>query len=325
MKNKINCINEIKNKNSITKEHLKNLDKFIQKCLDKFKFVEPKKELYEATGENKNLIISHKSTIPDLVIWNKNFNKNKCFIGSDTSNINNFPRFLFYIKIKKNHKSKYNDKDNLTNKSESNSDCNDCSSKESQKNLIIINKNDNINQTKEKFGNIQNCMQKNENSVSDKMLLSKDIKNINITLYLIELYLYKNGWIILINDNFSGPGTSLNLFQFFQDEIKENIDLNNFKIIDINKQVEYGGGFFYKLLSNVLPNLLLKRKMDYMNFDKRKNFPYTIAGYNNINYMNNKYPVNTGIFMPMKENSNFLSNAKNTPNDIKNNNFSSHY
>ena len=99
-------------RNIIQKQDLKNLDDFIQKCLDNFKFVEPKKELYETTGIDKDLIISHKSTIPDLVIWNKTFNKNNCFIGANTSIQNEFPRYLFYIKIKKNKKMKNNNSTN---------------------------------------------------------------------------------------------------------------------------------------------------------------------------------------------------------------------
>ena len=39
---------------------------------------DPMNEFYEATGDDKDFIISHKSTIPDLVIWNKTFNKNEC-------------------------------------------------------------------------------------------------------------------------------------------------------------------------------------------------------------------------------------------------------
>ena len=35
----------------------------------------------------------------------------------------------------------------------------------------------------------------------------------NLAIYLIQLYLDKNGWIILTKDeHFSGPGTSLDLF-----------------------------------------------------------------------------------------------------------------
>ena len=84
-------------RNIIQKEDLKNLDDFIQKCLDNFKFVEPKKELYESTGTDKDIIISHKSTIPDLVIWNKTFNKGECFEGSNLKIERPFPRYRFYL------------------------------------------------------------------------------------------------------------------------------------------------------------------------------------------------------------------------------------
>ena len=86
-------------KNKITSKHLTNLDNFIQQCLDKFKFIDPKKEFYDATGEEKDLVISHKSTIPDLVIWNKKFNKNECFEEGNTKKMNSFPRFQFYLRI----------------------------------------------------------------------------------------------------------------------------------------------------------------------------------------------------------------------------------
>ena len=67
--------------NKITKIQ-KSLDEFIQGCLNKYKPVEnPDPSLYANTTEQeKDLIISKKSTIPDLVIWNKNFNKNLSLI-----------------------------------------------------------------------------------------------------------------------------------------------------------------------------------------------------------------------------------------------------
>ena len=67
------------NINEITKAHLDRLDDFIQSSLNKFKFVEPYQSLYDVTGKDQDLIISHKSTIPDLVIWNKEFDKDECF------------------------------------------------------------------------------------------------------------------------------------------------------------------------------------------------------------------------------------------------------
>lgn len=55
------------------------LDLFIQKSLDKFFFVEPWKKLYDRTGKLHKDIITDKSTIPDLVIYNKAFNKVDCY------------------------------------------------------------------------------------------------------------------------------------------------------------------------------------------------------------------------------------------------------
>ena len=72
--------NEFKRKVEVKRFHdLNKLDEFIQSSLDKFKLVDPMRELYNATKNDANSIISHKSTIPDLVIWNKKFNKNDCF------------------------------------------------------------------------------------------------------------------------------------------------------------------------------------------------------------------------------------------------------
>ena len=182
------------NKNKITEKHLNNLDEFIQKCLDNFKFVEPKQKLYESTGEDKNIIISHKSTIPDLVIWNKTFNKNKKF-------------------FKKEEKNKFS------------------------------------------MNNIENNM----NFIN---------MEINLVTYLINLYLYKNGWIILTNENFSGPGTSINLYQYLQEKLKENCNLDNYIIIDINKQVKFKGYNFYNILTNVLNKILQKKQMELIQFGK---------------------------------------------------------
>ena len=108
-------------KNKITYSHLINLDKFIQNCLDKFKFIDPKTEFYDVTGEDKDLIISHKSTIPDLVIWNKKFNKNECFYDADTlEKENSFPRFSFYLRIKSNKPDKEKKKEKKNEKEKNN-------------------------------------------------------------------------------------------------------------------------------------------------------------------------------------------------------------
>ena len=70
----------------------KGLDDFIQNSLDKYGFIDPWQELYNTTGIYSKFIISNKSAIPDLVIYNKKFNKNECFYDANTTEENNFPR-----------------------------------------------------------------------------------------------------------------------------------------------------------------------------------------------------------------------------------------
>ena len=293
------------NKNKITEKHLKNLDDFIQKCLDNFKFVEPKQELYDATGADKNIIISHKSTIPDLVIWNKTFNKNNCFFESNNNKETKFPRYLFYIKIKKNKKAKKNsienkkgniannnnldnnflDKNNIENNS---ININNINNNIIPKNIIKNNKCFNKIEEKNKFS-----MNENNNIENNMNFINMEI---NLASYLINLYLNKDGWIILTKDNnFSGPGTSINLYQYLQEKIKENCNLDNYIIIDINKQVKFKGYIFYNLLSNVLNKILQKKQMELMKFENimSKQFKNDKSNNNNINinlYNNQIFP-----------------------------------
>ncbi len=71
---------------------LKIFDEFIQNSLNKYTFVEPWNELYEATEAYSKYIVSNKSAIPDIVIYNKKFNKNDCFFDNKTNDFNPFPR-----------------------------------------------------------------------------------------------------------------------------------------------------------------------------------------------------------------------------------------
>ena len=343
--------------NMLTKDDLNNLDSFIQKCLDKFKFIEPKKELYDATGNDKNIIISHKSTIPDLVIWNKTFNKNNCFIGANTLHQNEFPRFLFYIKIIKNKKSKINNKNNNLEKNTKNNkkDKNDFDfdffdKKEFNQNInpniinnIINNDNDNENineQEKEQINTIniinQNNKYNNNSSGNNKNKKKKEIKNkfsipqnniynivhndnINLAIYFIQLYLDKNGWIILTKDKyFSGPGTSIDLFQYLQEKIKEKTNLNEFIIIDINKQVKYLADYFYMILSYILPKIIKNNQIEFMKYEEKMNQNML----NQLSIINNNYNIihkNT----PNYPNLPFIHNVSNISynNNYNNNNF----
>ena len=86
--------------------NFKEFDSFIQKCLDKYFYVEPWKKLYERTGKFHNDIISDKPTIPDLIIYNKYFNKSFCFYESNQNSYIRFPRMRFILRPK--FKKEYN-------------------------------------------------------------------------------------------------------------------------------------------------------------------------------------------------------------------------
>ena len=320
---------EIINKNKITEANLNNLDEFIQKCLDNFKFVDPKPELYDSTGPDKNIIISHKSTIPDLVIWNKTFNKNNCFIGADTNKETKFPRYLFYIKIKKSKKIKKNNPENKNSiNTNNNFDATYFENDKHENNTIGVNNmnnnimsnniiNNNINMINKKYKKIE---EKNKFSMNPEQNLENNLNNINkiinLTTYLIQLYLYKDGWIILTNDNFSGPGTSINLYQFLQEKIKENCNLDNFVIIDINKQVKFTGINFYNILSNILQKILQKKQMELIKFEEIMNKQFKISNKNNSNVNNNE---NSEIYNLQEKINSMSINVNNNQKQMNNN------
>jgi len=86
----------------LKKEDLNKLDNFIQESLDKYYYVKAWDQLYNNTGKNHKDIISDKSTIPDLVIYNKGFNKLNCFYYPNMKKKKvTFPRKLFILKPKK--------------------------------------------------------------------------------------------------------------------------------------------------------------------------------------------------------------------------------
>ena len=93
-------------KNYTRFKKFKELDLFIQNSLDKYFYVEPWKKLYERTGKLHRDIISDKSTIPDLIIYNKTFNKSDCFIESKGKTFIKFPRMRFILRPK--YKKEYN-------------------------------------------------------------------------------------------------------------------------------------------------------------------------------------------------------------------------
>ena len=68
------------------------LDDFIQTSLDKYSFVDVTQNMLDSASIYSKHIVSNKPAIPDLVIYNKKFNKNECFVEADTTKFNPFPR-----------------------------------------------------------------------------------------------------------------------------------------------------------------------------------------------------------------------------------------
>ena len=73
-------------KKYLKEEDLKKFDEFIQESLNKYFYVEAWDKLYSITKKDSYDIINDNSTIPDLVIYNKSFNKNDCFLYSNKKN-----------------------------------------------------------------------------------------------------------------------------------------------------------------------------------------------------------------------------------------------
>lgn len=82
------------------------LDLFIQKSLDKFFFVEPWKKLYDRTGQLHRDIINDKSIIPDLILYNKAFNKIDCYYDCKKKLLISYPKNRF--KLRPKYKKEYN-------------------------------------------------------------------------------------------------------------------------------------------------------------------------------------------------------------------------
>ena len=91
-----------KHQKYFNREELAKFDCLIQDTLDKYITVNAWDELYKNTGDDHKDIISDKSTIPDLVIYNKGFNKLDCFYTSNKRGKKiKFPRTLFVLRPKK--------------------------------------------------------------------------------------------------------------------------------------------------------------------------------------------------------------------------------
>ena len=81
-------------------------DDFIQKALDKYEFTDIIPKLDETSEKFHDYIINDESAIPDLIIYNKTFNKNECFLEYYDYGFNKYPRKKFILKANKENKEK---------------------------------------------------------------------------------------------------------------------------------------------------------------------------------------------------------------------------
>ena len=204
----------------------KNLDKFIQNSLNKFKFADVKKELYSNVGDDVNSIISHKSTIPDLVIWNKPFNKNECFKNmKESKEYNKYPRVPFYLR--------------LNNKEENNN---------IRKNINSYKKVEEQNNTYENlvdFVDKLNISQKDENNSKERKIINivEDINKVKDDIS------YKQNNKINVNYNDNNIKKTSNIIKMDDKSGNDSTNrdiLNNIKYINekekdnkVNKEPQY--------------------------------------------------------------------------------------
>ena len=151
--------------------NFKEFDLFIQSCLDKYFYAEPWKKLYDRAGRLHRDIISDKSTIPDLIIYNKSFNKSDCFYESNFNSYVKFPRMRFILRPK--YKNGYDpsvtygkDEDAITfyKKRKSNLDLEN----NLHNNMNLIQINNSPNQENIEIFNHKTFLNKNEKNIEEE-------------------------------------------------------------------------------------------------------------------------------------------------------------
>ena len=156
---------------------LRKLDLFIQKSLDLYFYVDPWKKLYERTGRIHRNVISDKSTIPDLIIYNKQFNKSECFYEMNNSTYVEYPRLRFILRPKfrkeYNPTATYGKEDEVYSIKENKLDKHKDSSSNEE---YIDEQNDNLD-IEEMFQK-QNGSDLDNNIIKDSSPLKEDKKNI---------------------------------------------------------------------------------------------------------------------------------------------------
>ena len=152
-------------------------DEYIQQILNKYKYYDEKDEFYKNTGKDADLIISHKPTIPDLVIYNKPFNKNECFKEGNMNENNLFPRKKFFIKFNEKDREQF-EKYNLKKQKKENVKKDDNKlDKNKVENKNKTNKKIEIKNEQIKIQEIDNDIENNSNDINEEKIEEKEEKN----------------------------------------------------------------------------------------------------------------------------------------------------
>ena len=336
-------------KKYLEEEDLKKLDTFIQDSLYKYFYVNPWERLYINTGRDHRDIISDKSTIPDLVIYNKSFNKRDCFLNSKKNNkYVKFPRTQFLLRPKKvdyyNPSCTYGeDKKEKEEKEEEDIKLFEFKSipkeiedkfininkkENAEKNLLLdeledFMKNDNDNDAKAKVKIVQECesqeLEKNEkkekgkekhdDKESPKEKNKEQMKASNKDNY------YKNKFGAPINVvNMNNLNMNLNL----NSNIIRN---NNFNIYMAMKQKMIQNIQYQNYIKKILENNYLinnKRQANKFNQPKKENNMEKIKNDgNNFDDKNNDKQKNKNIINAISYFKNTNTNEKNEKEKIK--------
>ena len=286
---------------SIQKKNDENIQNLF---LNNYKYYDENPQFKKITGNNYDLIISHKSTIPDLVIYNQVFNKNECFLEANRKENNYYPRKPFYIKFNEKEKYEYinkneNDKENQRTKinkvienvhrDEDNEDDdeNEEEEEDEEKDISFENIKENINNLNY---DLRNSSQ-GSSYLDNNSIMSNN--NSMLTEYeFLRKCAIKNNIRNSMNKPESSNQSSMNYFEnSFNFEEPNNISYNSNIMNNINNLIDTKNDDASTILSNrnrINANINLQN-ININDFNINNEFFDSPNIQNILNYHNNKY------------------------------------
>ena len=165
-------------------------DDFIQSALDKYNFTPEIPKLDESAEKFHDYILNEESQIPDLIIYNKTFNKNDCFSGKFYFGFNKFPRKKFVLNAQNSKKDRENN--NLEEKTNNNTeDMINVANKEGNESMKDNKDNDNKKdkniQENEVKNEITNSMENNEYEEVNHIVKALDTMIDHMSTAIVEI------------------------------------------------------------------------------------------------------------------------------------------